>query len=189
LLIDCDLRKPQVHTALKIRMKPGVTDVIVGKAKPSEAIQQRVGSARLSVLPAGTTSPSPADLLTTKTLKAFLDSLRDVYDWIIVDTPPVGAVAEPLILAPHSDGVVVVAGAEMVQRRAVQHTIERVANTGARVLGVVLNRAQITKHSYVFGDFYGHYYGRYYGRYGGREQAARVPSEPASISAEKRARG
>jgi polysaccharide biosynthesis transport protein len=189
LLIDCDLRKPQVQAALKIRLTPGVTDVLVGKAKPSEAIQQRVASARLSVLPAGTTSPSPADLLTTKTLRAFLDSLRDVYDWIVIDTPPVGAVAEPLILAPHADGVVVVAGAEMVQRRAVQHTIERLGNTGARVLGVVLNRAQITKHSYVFGDFYGHYYGRYYGRYGGGEQAARVPSEPASIRAERRARG
>ena len=56
----------------------------------------------------------------------------------------------------------VVAGAEMVSRKAVAHTLERLADTGARILGVVLNRAQIEKHSYYYSHYYGHYYGHYY---------------------------
>jgi Mrp family chromosome partitioning ATPase len=108
--------------------------------------------------------PSPADLLTNRIMKGLLDGLRRFYDWIVIDTPPVGAVAEPLILAPLSDGVVVVAGAEMVPRKAIAQTLERIEETGARVLGVVLNRAQVEKHSYYYGHYYGHYYGKYYGR-------------------------
>ena len=93
-------------------------------------------------------------------MKGLLDGLRGAYDWIVVDTPPVGAVAEALILAPHSDGVIVVVGAEMVPRKAVMHTLERVVETRARLLGIVLNRAQIQKHSYYYSHYYGHDYGR-----------------------------
>ena len=65
---------------------------------------------------------------------------------------------------PLTDGVVVVAGAEMVPRKAVLHTLERLHDTGARILGVVLNRAQVDKHSYYYSHYYGHYYGQYYGK-------------------------
>jgi len=96
-------------------------------------------------------------------MRSLLDGLRKFYDWIVIDTPPVGAVAEPLILAPLADGVVLVAGAEMVPRKAVTHTLERLHDTGARILGLVLNRAQVERHSYYYGHYYGHYYGKYYG--------------------------
>ena len=101
----------------------------------------------------------------------------------MIDTPPVGAVAEPLALAPMVDGMVVVAGAEMVPRKAVAHSVERLAATRGRILGVVLNRAQVEKHSY----YYGHYYGYYGGDYGAEERFA-SSGKVASISA-KRARG
>jgi capsular exopolysaccharide synthesis family protein len=164
LLIDADLRKPQTHVLTRMRRTPGLSDVIVGKAKPSEAIQRTVPGTRLSYLPSGTTVPSPADLLSNRTMSGLLDGLRKFYDWIVIDSPPVGAVAEPLILAPLVDGVIVVAGAEMVPRKAVIHSLERIGETGARILGVVLNRAQIEKHSYYYSHYYGHYYGSYYGR-------------------------
>jgi Mrp family chromosome partitioning ATPase len=95
-----------------------------------------------------------------------------------------------LILAPLADGVVIIAGAEMVPRRAVQHTLERVAATGGRVLGIILNRAQIEKHAYYYGHYYGHYYGRYYGRSAAREGgtvAASRRHKVASIADGKRA--
>jgi capsular exopolysaccharide synthesis family protein len=162
LLVDCDLRKPQTHSLLRVKRVPGLSDVLVGKAKPSDAIQ---ALQYLSFLPAGTHAPSPADLVTTHTMKVFLDALRGRFDWIIVDTPPVGAVSEALVLGSLTDGVIIVAGAEMVPRKAVAHTVERVNGTGARTLGVILNRAQVQKHSYYYGRYYGHYYGHYYGRY------------------------
>jgi capsular exopolysaccharide synthesis family protein len=164
LLIDADLRKPHTHSLVRVKRVPGLSDVIVGKVKPSEAIAPRVPGSRLAHLGAGTSAPSPADLLTTRTMRSLLDGLRQFYDWIVIDSPPVGVVAEPLILASLADGVVVVAGAEIVPRKAVLHTLERVHDTGARVLGLVLNRAQVERHAYYYGHYYGHYYGKYYGQ-------------------------
>ena len=101
LLIDADLRKPKTHSVLKVKRTPGLTDVLVGRARPSTAIQQRVHDTRLDLLPAGTSVPSPADLLSGAAMPGLLDALRTHYRWIVIDTPPVGAVAEPLALAPH----------------------------------------------------------------------------------------
>ena len=161
LLVDCDLRRPQSHVLLRGRKSPGVSDLLVGQARPSEAIQRPAGTT-LSLLASGTRAPSPADLMTLQTMRDFLDGLRGFYDWIVLDTPPVGPVAEALILAPLTDGVVVVVGAEMVPRNGLRQTLERVRETGTRLLGVVLNRAQVEKHSYYYGRYYGHYYGHYY---------------------------
>jgi capsular exopolysaccharide synthesis family protein len=162
LLVDCDMRKPQTHALLRVKRVPGLSDVLVGKAKPSDAVQSLP---YMSFLSAGTHAPSPADLLTTHTMRVFLDALKGRFDWIVLDTPPVGAVSEALVLGSLTDGVIVVAGAEMVPRKAVAHTVERIGETGCRVLGVILNRAQVNKHSYYYGRYYGHYYGHYYGRY------------------------
>ena len=85
--------------------------------------------------------------MTDEGMRGFLGSLKGLYNWILIDTPPMGAVADALSLASFADGVVVVAGAEMVPRKAVRHTLERIAEVGARMLGIVLNRAQIEKHA------------------------------------------
>ncbi len=162
LLIDGDLRKPQVHTLLKLQKRPGLSDVLVGQAKVADAVQS-VPNTHLSLLSAGTHVPSPADLMTTPVLDGLVLGLRNVYNWIVIDSPPVAAVADALILSRATDGVVVVAGAEMVPRGAVRHTLARVNESGARILGVVLNRAQSRRRGY--GSYYGHYYGHYYGRY------------------------
>ena len=131
---------------------------------------------------AAPTPRAPRTSSPTARCAGLLDGLRKFYDWIIIDTPPVGAVSEPLILAPLTDGVVVVAGAEMVPRKAVLHTLERIHDTGARILGVVLNRAQVDKHSYYYSHYYGHYYGRYYGsqshKHSGRRSEAASGEEP-----------
>jgi succinoglycan biosynthesis transport protein ExoP len=158
LLIDADLRRPATHRLLGLKKEPGLSDLLVGRSTVAEAIQHVEGTT-LSYLASGTSVPSPADLMTNRSLRGLLDELRRSYDWIVVDSPPVGAVAEPLILSSLMDGVIVVAGAEMVPRKAVRETLDRIRSTGARILGVVLNRAQVDKHSYYYGHYYGHYYG------------------------------
>jgi capsular exopolysaccharide synthesis family protein len=189
LLVDADLRKPQAQTLLRARRTPGLSDALVGNAKPSEVIQQHLDNVPFAFLPSGTTVPSPADLLTTRTMPGLVDGLRQIYDWILIDTPPVGAVAEALILAPLSDGVVVVAGAEMVPRKAVIHTLERIADTGVRMVGIVLNRAQIEKHSYYYSHYYGHYHGRYEGGAPRRSAHQRRPPASAKVAAIREGRG
>jgi polysaccharide biosynthesis transport protein len=169
LLIDGDLRKPNIHVILGARKSPGLSDVLVGKREPMEALQAIPGAAGAKVffLAAGTHAPSPADLMTDKALRGILEKFRGLFRWIIIDTPPMGAVADAVNLASFADGVVVVAGAEMVPRKAVRHTLDRITESGARLLGIVLNRAQVEKHAY----YYGHYYGHYYGDYSHRSQA------------------
>ncbi len=173
LLIDADLRKPQVDRHLGLARKPGFGDVLVGETSVAEAVQ--TVDAGLDVLTAGSEVPSPADLMTTPTLAAVFQELRREYRYIVVDTPPVGAVADALILAGSADGVVVITGAEMVPRKAVAHTLERIAESGARVLGVVLNRAQLRRGS-------SNYYGRYYGQY---EAPRETTSGPVETKADK----
>lgn len=156
LLVDCDLRKPQIHSLLDLPRAPGFSDLLVGKAELAECLQRLPGTS-CHLITAGTPVPSPADLMTSDALKRLVERLKGSYDWVVLDTPPVGAVADPLILAPVADGVLFVAAAEIVSRGAAREAVHRLASTGVRVLGAVLNRARRDQQSYY------HYYG-YYGR-------------------------
>ncbi len=175
LLIDCDMRKPTAHESVGIRRAPGLSDLLVSKTTIEAAICSVPGS-QLKVIAAGTGVPSPGDLLTSEAMRGLVESLRSRYRWIVLDTPPVGAVADALVLASLGDGVVVVAGAEMVSRKAVLNTLHRVSETGARILGVVLNRAQVARHAYYYGRYYGHY-----GHYGYHSEAKNRASMPTTI--------
>lgn len=174
LLIDCDLRKPTAHDSLGIKRAPGLSDLLASKATLEEAVRSVPGT-QLHVVAAGTSVPSPGDLLTTEAMRGLVASLRHSYRWIVLDTPPVGAVADALVLASLGDGVVVVAGAEMVSRKAVLNTLHRVSETGARILGVVLNRAQVARHAYYYGRYYGHY-GHYGYHEAGKKNRASMPT-------------
>ena len=94
---------------------------------------------------------NPADLLATSTFRQLLLDLRQSFDRIVVDTPPAGAIADALILAPQADGVLVVARSGKVARTALAHVLERLMNARAHVLGVVLNRARPDRHAYDYG--------------------------------------
>jgi succinoglycan biosynthesis transport protein ExoP len=176
LLVDADFRRPQTHGRVKARRTPGLADVLVGKVKSADAIVHRVADSNLSYLASGTPAPSPADLFSTRSMRGLLDGLRSFYEWVVIDSPPVPVVAEALVLAPLCDGVVVVAGAEMVTRRAIKYTLERIRAAGARILGVVLNRAMVDRHSYYYRHYYGQDYGRIYGRedHGKKQLAGKV---------------
>lgn len=184
LLVDADMRKPQAHVGLGGRRSDGLAEVLVGKLTPMEAIQSVAGS-KLSLMSAGGQVPSPPDLMEVERLRAILGELRANFDWVVIDSSPVGIVSDALILAPMTDGTIVVAGAEMAPRKAVAHTLERVAETGARVLGVVLNRVQVEKYPYYQGYYYGHYYGH---RYGDRYYGGHGDAEPETSVADSQAK-
>jgi capsular exopolysaccharide synthesis family protein len=151
LLIDADLRRPALSTLLGTREAPGLADVILHGAGADQAVQH-VAGARLSLLPAGSqVSRNAADLLATDAFRKLLGHLRGRFDRIIIDSPPVGAVADALILGPQADGVVVVARSGKVARGALANVLERLRNARAHILGVVLNRARPDRHSYDYG--------------------------------------
>lgn len=165
LLIDADLRQPRAHDLLKAKKTPGLSDVLVGKISLSEAVQRLPGT-NLGFLSSGSPVPSPADLMSNRAMQGLIDGLRGLYNWIVIDTPPVAAVAEALILAPLVDGAIMVVGAEMVPRGPLRDSLQRVHDAGSRILGVVLNRARVELHAYD--------YGRYYGQRPARPDAGKV---------------
>jgi capsular exopolysaccharide synthesis family protein len=172
LLVDADLRRPQLSALLRARREPGLADVVAGGGRVEDAVQTLTGE--LSLLPAGTAvARNPADLLATETFRALLARLRGTYDRIVLDTPPVGAVADALVLAPLADGVLVVARSGKVTRDAVAGVLERLAQARGRVLGIVLNRARPQRHAYDYGPPFAP------GAYGGpRPSAALVLARP-----------
>jgi capsular exopolysaccharide synthesis family protein len=155
LLIEADLRRPTLDTLLKTPRTPGLAEVLSRRARLEDAVQP-VRSSSLSLLPSGRPAERhAADMLASGALRDLLAGLRGLYDRIVLDTPPAGAVADALALAPIADGVLVVAHCGKVTVNELFHVLERLAQARARILGVVLNRARPDLHRYDYGPSFG----------------------------------
>jgi polysaccharide biosynthesis transport protein len=161
LAMDADLRRPTMHQHFGISKTPGLSDLIVGKAKAGEAIQTTRFKG-LQVLPCGYVPPNPAELLGSASIRQVIDALRDLYDWVLIDTPPILAMADTPVLCPVVDGVVLVVGAEVSGRPAIQRAIDQILSVGGKITGVVLNKVDLERNSYYYGQYYGEYYRSYY---------------------------
>lgn len=149
LLIDADMRKPTIHRIFGLSNRIGLTNVITGQSKASEAIQSG-GLASLSVLPSGPVPPNPAELLASQKMKAFVSDMKGVYDMIIFDTPPVLAVADSLIVSSICDGVILVVQEGRVKRDLVRKAKESLERVNAKLIGVVLNNVKRRKEGYYY---------------------------------------
>ncbi len=141
LLIDGDLRLPRCHQALGLPIGPGLTDFLAGEVSEAPIVSTHVDN--LSFLPAGHAVPNTAELLAAEPMSAFLRAMREQFNFIIIDTPPILAVSDGLLLANLADGVVLVAQRGKSRHDRLRITLERLHQTGARILGVVLNRGGI----------------------------------------------
>lgn len=165
LLVDTDMRRPRIHRAFGLSNDVGISSVIMGLAKLDEAVRE-TQVANLFVLPCGPIPPNPAELIHTARFKQLLQEMDGRFDRIIFDSPPVGAVADALILASVTDGVVMVCKAGKTLRAHAERTKVSLQDVNARLFGVVVNDLDIETRSY--GSYY--YYQRY-GYYYGEKQA------------------
>ena len=161
LLIDADMRRPRVHELFERSQEPGLSNVLVGDAKVSEAVHD-ASVAGLSVLPGGHCPPNPSELLGSRRFADLVAALERHFEWIIVDTPPVMAVTDACVVSHLADGVLFVVGAEMVSRQAIKTAVEQLERIGARFVGVVLNRVDLERNAYYYSRYYHHSYNRYY---------------------------
>lgn len=138
LLVDADLRRPRQHDLFNVPESPGLVDVLLGEAASGDAIH-RTPFKRLWVLPAGTRSSNPGDLLGGRRMRQLLEALGERFDIILLDTPPLLAVADAANLSVHADGAIVVVHAGRTDREAVQAAVQKLGAVGARVIGAVLN--------------------------------------------------
>lgn len=151
LLVETDLRRPTLSQLLEIRPQPGLCEIVASSATVDQAVH-RVPGTRLSVLAAGGLGHrNPADVLASGILRDLLSTARSSFDRIVLDAPPAAAVADALVLAPLADAVVVVARCGKVKSKDLMDTLERLTRAGARIAGVVLNRARPDRHAYDYG--------------------------------------
>lgn len=159
LVIDGDLRRPSLHTKFGHSKIPGLSEVLAGDV-PAQSILHNTGIPNLSLLTAGTPPPNPSELLGSVKMANLLLSLREEYDHIIIDAPPVLAVTDAPLLTSHCDLVIIVLETERVPVKAAQRMAEMLVNVHAPVGGIVINDKIGASH-----ERYG-YYGRSYSGYG-----------------------
>lgn len=141
-LVDGDLRRPSIGEYLKISNRPGLTDVLVGRAGTSAVMRQRdVPAGRLSILPSGPLPTNPSVLLGSPRMRLLIDELVGTCDIVIIDTPPLLPVTDAATLAASCDGVLLVAGCGRPRRQDMAHALDLLSSVGARLVGTVLNFA------------------------------------------------
>jgi capsular exopolysaccharide synthesis family protein len=162
LVIDADMRRPGLHRPLRLTNERGLSQVLIGHARVRDVIQRTVDPNLLAIT-AGRTPPNPSELLASERMKTLLTNLaHGPFDWIIVDTPPVLAVTDAVVLAPLVSGVIFVVGAEMTRRRLAERAVETVMSTRPKQLAVVLNKVDFARNKYYYSRYYGHQYKNYY---------------------------
>ncbi len=161
LVIDADLRRPNVHHVFGLPPVPGLTEVLLG-----EELDFVVNDTEsLHVITAGTVPPNPSELLASERFAAFLEEVAGRYDTVVIDSAPLLPVADSFALANAADGVVLVTQANRTSRRSVEASLVRLTMVKANLVGFVLNRARTSRENggYGYGAGYGYGYGYGYG--------------------------
>ncbi len=157
LLIDCDLRRPQVHNVLSINAAPGITNYLNGECLKSEIIRS-TSIENLQAVTYGAIPPNPSELLASSEMKEFIKSVEPDYDYIIFDTPPVGVVIDAIPIINKSDGVVLIAKHNQTTYPALRKSVDILKRNGGKILGIIVNGTDsIRKKKYGKSYSYGYY--------------------------------
>ncbi len=172
LLIDADLRRPVVHSIFKIERHVGLTNVLVGRIPIDDAVFQTEID-NLSIMPCGTLPPNPSELLGSEAMKKTLAELKDRYDMVLIDSPPVIAVTDAAVLGSILDGVILVVKSGQTDKEAAFRAYNLLKNVKTQVLGALLNGVNIES---LYGSYY-YYYHYYY--YGGKDGSKKSKKKKA----------
>ena len=158
LLIECDLRLPTLAKRIRVKARPGLSNLLVGQCNGNEALQKSGLLPNLWVMTAGDIPPNPAELLGSDNMAVTLKAVSEVFDVIIVDLPPVTAVSDAVIVSKLVDGMVVVVRQEYCDRAAVEETVRQLRFVEAKILGFVMTGADTQSKNYKrYGKVYGDY--------------------------------
>jgi len=158
LIIDCDLRKPSVHKVLGVDHVVGLSTYLSRRGKLEDVIQE-LPVENLSVMTAGRIPPNPAEMISSPRMKEMLQSLGESYDHIVIDSPPLLKVTDPVILSTMVDGVILVVHGGKSTREVVKRTRHELSMAGAKIFGVVLNNVNLNDEGYesysyeAYGDY------------------------------------
>lgn len=166
LLIDADLRRSSIHKKLKIDNQNGISNVLAGFSDFSGAVH--VVNENFDVLTAGSIPPNPSELLGSKQFSDLITSLREQYDYIVIDTPPINIVSDALLIAPRTDGLILVIRDGFTPHDSIKRAIDAAEFANINILGAIMNGANPkSSHRYTYRRYsYGYKYSRYGYGYG-----------------------
>ena len=154
ILIDADLRKPTAHHTFALSNRWGLSSVISQQSKLEEVIQAS-DIPNLDVITSGAIPPNPAEMMNSKKMTSLLEQLRQMYDIILIDTPPLLAVTDAQIVSTKSDGVILVVDQGKVKRDIAGKAVKSLESVNARILGVVLNNVKRKANEEAYYYYYG----------------------------------
>ena len=158
-VLDLDFRRPKIHRTFKLVNQNGITDVLAGNITLEEAIKHN-DEYPFDIINRGTKSPFPSALLSSKELSAVIAQLRTMYDYIVIDCPPILAVSDAIIISKQTDGCVFVVSQPHTEKSVAKEAMQQLKNNNVNVLGCVLTG--ITRKNK---DYYGYKYNYYYSSY------------------------
>ena len=160
LLIDCDLRKPKIHRYLNLERKVGLSNVLCGFADLDTAIKTNVRN-NLDVLTSGETPPNPAELLGSSEFESLINTLKERYDYIFIDTPPVNIVTDATIAIKHVTGTVLIVRRNHTTYDMLEEALDRLNRVNTNIIGTILIDGKESKFAYR-NRYVGRYFSKYY---------------------------
>jgi len=154
LLIDADLRLPNIHKLLDLKQSPGLSNFLIGACEGKELFQNSGIHNKLKVITAGDIPPNPTEMLASNRMKNTLDLISEKVDYVIIDLPPVDAVADALIISEIVTGMVVVVRQNYADKHNLDNTIRQLQYHNANILGLVMNCTDIGNKYYKKGYYY-----------------------------------
>ena len=156
LILDADIRKSSFQTRYSVTRKiEGLSQYLSGQTGGGNIIYS-TNYSNLDIIFAGPTAPNPSELLAQEAFDVLLRTVKDRYDYILIDTPPVGNMSDALVAARHCDGAVLVIESQLVSQKIAAKAKEKLERAGCRILGAVLNKVDVRQDKYY--SKYTHYY-------------------------------
>jgi capsular exopolysaccharide synthesis family protein len=178
VLIDADLRKPRLHELFGEDQQPGLANVLTGKTTPRDCRKTKIPG--LWLMPAGSMSQNPADLLGSQRFEKLVAYLRQHFDWIVIDSPPTLAVTDASLISQVASGVLIVIDCGRTSRQLASAAVQQLEAVRAPLLGAMLNRVVFDDNDDAYSPYYHHYHhesGTYYPEH---DDAFTLPEAPGS---------
>ena len=164
VLVDADLRRPSVHKAFQLHIPAGLAGYLQGTTQNLDDIIVKSEVPNLDIIACGPIPSNPSELLETPRMDAFLNELRQRYDRVVIDCPPISAVSDPLVMGSKADGVLYVMKFKKIRREHARRSVQRIQDAGIQIIGVLLNDIDFEgRDSYYYSYYY--YQNQYYSHY------------------------
>jgi len=160
LVLDGDLRRPRVHKIFRIKNLAGITSFLVGRSRLEDIIYRYPGEPNLHVIPSGPIPPNPVELVISKGMGEMMVKLRQHYDFIFIDSPPLMGISDAILLGEHADGLLLVAWGGKTPRKVIEKAKAEIEKYNVKLFGLILNKVNLRRFAYAYSS-YNYKYGSY----------------------------